>query len=111
GPRRRERGAGVALLECRRRLGELDEHPVSQLTLRVVGNADFDDLWVITLAHPLVILRIAQIFRDVRHGCGAYNRSARGASPAPSSSLSAMRSQPRGRRSSHTATGSGSGDK
>src|SRR2546425_542427 len=87
-----DRPEDVVLLERGRRFGQLDEHDVSQFPLRVVGDADFHDLRIITLAHPLVVLCVAEIFWNARHGCGAYNRSARGASPAPSSSLRATRS-------------------
>src|SRR5437868_1560883 len=71
---------------------KLDEYDVAQLPLRVVRDADFDDLRIAALTYPFVIFSIAQVFGDTGHGCGAYNRSARGASPAPSSSLSATRS-------------------
>src|SRR5216110_2995135 len=101
----------VVLLECGGCFGQLDEDDVAQLALRIVGNAHFHDLRVGAFAYPLVIPGIAKVFGDARHGTGAYNRSARGASPAPSSSLSATRVSPQGRRSSRTATGSGSGDK
>src|SRR3989442_12606839 len=108
---RLDRPEDVALLECGRPLRQLDKHHVSQLALSIVGDPDFDDLRIMTLADPLVILCIAQLFGDARHGSGAYNRSARGASPAPSSSLSATRSRPHGRKSSRTAIGSGAGER
>src|SRR5712664_3267525 len=106
-----DRPEDVVLLERGCRFGQLDEHDVSQLPLRVVGDADLHDLRIVALAHPLVVLCVAEVFWNARHGCGAYNRSARGASPAPSSSLRATRVSPHGLRSSRTATGSGSGDR
>src|SRR5258708_21853469 len=81
-----------ALAERRGGLGKLDEDDVAKLALGVVGDAHFDDLVIVTFAYPLVIFSIAEVFGDTGHGCGAYNRSARGAKPAPSSSLSATRS-------------------
>src|SRR5258706_6428423 len=108
---RLDRAEDVVLLELRRRLGQLDEDDVAQLALCIVRDADLYDLRVGALSHPLMVLRKAEFFGDAGHGTGAYNRSARGASPAPSSSLSDTRVSPQGRKSRRTAIGSGSGDK
>src|SRR5207244_10519643 len=105
---------------------------VAQLTVRVVGDADLHDSGVVRLLHVFVLLGVAQVVGNLRHGesralgwrCGAKvtgagnacqanglpdgNRSARGGNPAAPSSTSASRSPPQGRRSRRTATGSGS---
>src|SRR6266487_3163147 len=107
---RLDRAEDVVLLELHGRLGQVDKDYVAQLALCIVGDADLHDLRP-AFAHPLVVLCIAEFFGDAGHGTGAYNRSARGASPAPSSSLSATRVSPQGRKSRRTAIGSGSGDK
>src|SRR5262245_5250910 len=75
---------------ARSALGQLHEHDVAQLALCVVGDPNLDDLRIAALPYPLVIGGKAKVFRYAGHGTGAYNRSARGASPAPSSSLNTI---------------------
>src|SRR6266576_2402930 len=89
---------------------QFHEDDVPQLALGVVGDPHVDDLGIVALPHPFMVSSEAELFRYAGHGSGAYNRSGRGASPAPSSSLNAIRSYPHGRRSRRTATGSGSGE-
>jgi len=63
---------------------------VPELALRVVCDTHFHDLGIVALPYPLVIRGVAELFGYAGHGTGAYNRSARGASPAPSSSLNVI---------------------
>src|SRR2546430_596893 len=115
-------------------LGEVDVHDVAQLALGIIGDADLHDRLVVGLLDVLVLFGVAQIRRRFRHAAFALargvstvaakvtgapnpcqpngladgNRSGRGAPPEAPGSISRSRSAPQGRKSSRTATGSGS---
>ena len=68
----------VARLDVGALVGELDEHDVAELGLRVIGDADADHA-VAEVADPLVGVGVAQVVGD--HGgslAGASARCARG---------------------------------
>ena len=62
---RLDHSAGVAGFDLPADLGQLDEHHVRQLVLRMVGDADRRD--VARHPHPFVRLRVFQIQRNVSH--------------------------------------------
>src|ERR1041385_6632771 len=133
---RLDRAEHVPPPERRAYLGEVDVDDVAELSLRVIGDADVHDRTVARAFDILMIFTVTQIGRDVRHAGslarGAWevgakvtgarnpcqpnglpdgNRSGRGARPAAPGSMGRSRSYPQGRRSSRTATGSGSSDR
>src|SRR5436190_6073849 len=129
-----DRPEHVHARERRPDLGEVDVHDVAQLALCIIGDPDLHDRRVVGLLDVLVLFGVAQVRRRFRHagfalargvtkvgakvtgalnpcqpnGLADGNRSGRGATPRPPGSTSRSRSAPHGRKSSRTATGSGS---
>ena len=67
--------------------GQLDEHHVAELALRIVGDPDRGEAGLLVEGDPFVVLAVAQLIGDVRHPSSIGNFVGRGAGSRPGGRL------------------------